>query len=171
LLAPAATGSMTVIGNMTGHPCLTIRVGFTELRTREMPAFLNVEIKEMDGPAHFVPHAITIVAPLFDAPLAARWRPRWASHTGGQSQPDNSPAGVCPRGRFDVAPRMSNRHFTAPCRLASALDGFVTPTIVRFEVIFNFIPCRPGHLLHVKAEHHRRFLNVLPSQLVRGPPR
>lgn len=70
MLAPAATGSMTVIGNMTGHPCLTIRVGFTELRTREMPAFLNVEIKEMDGPAHFVPHAITIVAPLFDEAAA-----------------------------------------------------------------------------------------------------
>jgi len=44
MLAPAATGSMTVIGNMTCHPCLTIRVGFTERRTREMPAFLNVEI-------------------------------------------------------------------------------------------------------------------------------
>jgi Asp-tRNA(Asn)/Glu-tRNA(Gln) amidotransferase A subunit family amidase len=70
LLAPATTGPMTVIGNMTGHPCLTIRAGFTDVRTREMPAFLNAEIKEMDGPAHTVPHAITIVAPLFEEAAA-----------------------------------------------------------------------------------------------------
>ncbi len=70
LLAPAMTGPMTVIGNMTGHPCLTIRAGFTELRTRQMPAFLHAEIKEADGPAHTVPHAITIVAPLFDEAAA-----------------------------------------------------------------------------------------------------
>jgi Asp-tRNA(Asn)/Glu-tRNA(Gln) amidotransferase A subunit family amidase len=70
LLAPAMTGPMTVIGNMTGHPCLTIRAGFTELRTRQMPAFLHGEIKETDGPAHTVPRAITIVAPLFDEAAA-----------------------------------------------------------------------------------------------------
>jgi Asp-tRNA(Asn)/Glu-tRNA(Gln) amidotransferase A subunit family amidase len=70
LLAPTTTGPMTVIGNMTGHPCLTIRAGFTDVRTRGMPAFLNAEIKEMDGPAHTVPHAITIVAPLFEEAAA-----------------------------------------------------------------------------------------------------
>lgn len=70
LLAPPTTGPMTVIGNMTGHPCLTIRAGFTDARTREMPAFLNAEIREMDGPAHTVPHAITIVAPLFEEAAA-----------------------------------------------------------------------------------------------------
>lgn len=70
LLAPVAPGSMTVIGNMTGHPCLTIRAGFSETRTREMPAFLNAEIKEMDGPTHSVPHGITIVAPLFEEATA-----------------------------------------------------------------------------------------------------
>jgi Asp-tRNA(Asn)/Glu-tRNA(Gln) amidotransferase A subunit family amidase len=70
LLAPPTTGPMTVIGNMTGHPCLTIRAGFTDVRTREMPAFLNAEIREMDGPAHTVPHAITIVAPLFEEAAA-----------------------------------------------------------------------------------------------------
>jgi len=70
LLAPAMTGPMTVIGNMTGHPCLTIRAGFTGLRTRQMPAFLHGEIKETDGPVHAVPHAITIVAPLFDEAAA-----------------------------------------------------------------------------------------------------
>ena len=70
LLAPAMTGPMTVIGNMTGHPCLTIRAGFTELRTRHMPAFLHAEIKQGDGPARAVPHAITIVAPLFDEAAA-----------------------------------------------------------------------------------------------------
>ena len=41
LLAPAVNGPMTVIGNMTGHPCLTIRTGFSESRTRDMPAFLR----------------------------------------------------------------------------------------------------------------------------------
>ena len=90
LLAPAMTGPMTVIGNMTGHPCLTRRAGFTELRTRQMPAFLHAEIREADGPAHTVPHAITIVAPLFQEAAAltlgraleAAWavadrRPNW----------------------------------------------------------------------------------------------
>jgi Asp-tRNA(Asn)/Glu-tRNA(Gln) amidotransferase A subunit family amidase len=62
LLAPAVTGSMTLIGNMTGHPCLTIRAGFTELATREIPA--------MDGSAYTVPYAITIVAPLFEEAVA-----------------------------------------------------------------------------------------------------
>jgi Asp-tRNA(Asn)/Glu-tRNA(Gln) amidotransferase A subunit family amidase len=70
LLAPAINGSMTLIGNMTGHPCLTIRAGFGEARTRDMPAFLDAEIIEMDGPLHTVPHAITIVAPLFDEAAA-----------------------------------------------------------------------------------------------------
>jgi Asp-tRNA(Asn)/Glu-tRNA(Gln) amidotransferase A subunit family amidase len=70
LLAPALAGPMTTIGNMTGHPCLTIRSGFTEMRTREMPAFLDAAIRQTDGPAHTVPHAITIVAPLFDEAAA-----------------------------------------------------------------------------------------------------
>jgi Asp-tRNA(Asn)/Glu-tRNA(Gln) amidotransferase A subunit family amidase len=70
LLAPATRGPMTVIGNMTGHPCLTLRAGFSQLRTREMPAFLHGAITEKDGPAHNVPHAITIVAPLFDEAAA-----------------------------------------------------------------------------------------------------
>ena len=90
VLAPAMTGPMTMIGNMTGHPCLTLRAGFTELRTRQMPAFLHAEIKEADGPAHTVPHAVTIMAPLFQEAAAltlgraleAAWtiadrRPNW----------------------------------------------------------------------------------------------
>ncbi len=60
LLAPATTGLMTLIGNMTGHPCLTIRAGFAEMRTREMPAYLDAEIKEMEGPTRTVPFGITI---------------------------------------------------------------------------------------------------------------
>jgi Asp-tRNA(Asn)/Glu-tRNA(Gln) amidotransferase A subunit family amidase len=70
LLAPATTGLMTLIGNMTGHPCLTIRAGFAEMRTREMPAYLDAEIKEMEGPTRTVPYGITIVAPLFDEAAA-----------------------------------------------------------------------------------------------------
>jgi Asp-tRNA(Asn)/Glu-tRNA(Gln) amidotransferase A subunit family amidase len=70
LLAPAINGSMTLIGNMTGHPCLTIRAGLGESRTRDMPAFLDAKIIEMDGPMYTVPHAITMVAPLFDEAAA-----------------------------------------------------------------------------------------------------
>jgi Asp-tRNA(Asn)/Glu-tRNA(Gln) amidotransferase A subunit family amidase len=70
LLSPVAAERMTVIGNMTGHPCLTLRAGFSDMRTRQMPAFLHAEVKQMDGPAHTVPHAITIVAPLFDEAAA-----------------------------------------------------------------------------------------------------
>jgi hypothetical protein len=35
-----------------------------------MPAFSGAEIKETEGPTHVVPHAITIVAPLFDEAAA-----------------------------------------------------------------------------------------------------
>jgi Asp-tRNA(Asn)/Glu-tRNA(Gln) amidotransferase A subunit family amidase len=70
ILAPTVTGRMTLIGNMTGHPCLTIRAGFTQQRTREMPAYLDAKIEEKDGPSHTVPYGITIVAPLFDESAA-----------------------------------------------------------------------------------------------------
>jgi Asp-tRNA(Asn)/Glu-tRNA(Gln) amidotransferase A subunit family amidase len=70
LLSPAGLDRMTVIGNMTGHPCLTIRAGFAQHRTRQMPAFLHAPVQEAEGPAHTVPHAITIVAPLFDEAVA-----------------------------------------------------------------------------------------------------
>jgi Asp-tRNA(Asn)/Glu-tRNA(Gln) amidotransferase A subunit family amidase len=70
VLAPTIAGKMTLIGNMTGHPCLTIRAGFTEQRTREMPAYLDAEIKEEDGPLHTVPYGITIVASLFEEAAA-----------------------------------------------------------------------------------------------------
>ena len=70
LVAPAVTGPMTVIGNMTGHPALTIRASFTELQTREMPAFLHAPVQLADGPKHTVPHAITLVSRLFDEAAA-----------------------------------------------------------------------------------------------------
>jgi Asp-tRNA(Asn)/Glu-tRNA(Gln) amidotransferase A subunit family amidase len=70
ILAPTIAGKMTLIGNMTGHPCLTIRAGFTEQRAREMPAYLDARIKEKDGPAQTVPYGITIVAPLFEEATA-----------------------------------------------------------------------------------------------------
>jgi Asp-tRNA(Asn)/Glu-tRNA(Gln) amidotransferase A subunit family amidase len=70
ILAPTITGKMTLIGNMTGHPCLTIRAGFTEQRTREMPAYLDAPIMDKAGPAHVVPYGITIVASLFDEAAA-----------------------------------------------------------------------------------------------------
>jgi hypothetical protein len=107
-----------------------------------MPAFLNAEIKEMDGPTHTAPHAITIVAPLFDEAAALTLGQALETALtvggGGQTWPDNaqqvraSEAGLmwlhaCPTA------------FTSPLPAGLRLDGFVTPTIVRFEVFFNFI--------------------------------
>jgi Asp-tRNA(Asn)/Glu-tRNA(Gln) amidotransferase A subunit family amidase len=70
ILAPTISGKMTLIGNMTGHPSLTIRTRFTEQRTREMPTYLDAETKKKKNPAHTVPHGTTIVAPLFDEAAA-----------------------------------------------------------------------------------------------------
>ncbi len=70
LLSPALADRMTTIGNMTGHPCLTIRAGFGQHRTRQMPAFLHARMEETEGPSRTVPHAITVVAPLFDEAAA-----------------------------------------------------------------------------------------------------
>jgi len=49
LLSPASCDRMTTIGNMTGQPCLTIRAGFAQHRTRAMPAFLHAKMQEMEG--------------------------------------------------------------------------------------------------------------------------
>jgi Asp-tRNA(Asn)/Glu-tRNA(Gln) amidotransferase A subunit family amidase len=70
LVAPAVTGPLTIIGNMTGHPSLAIRAGFAELQTREMPAFLHASVVHAEGPAHVVPHAIQMMAGLFDEAAA-----------------------------------------------------------------------------------------------------
>ena len=70
LVAPVATGPMTIIGNMTGHPALAIRAGFTDLRTREMPEFLHAPAKLAEGPTHTVPHAIALMSGLFDEAAA-----------------------------------------------------------------------------------------------------
>ena len=70
LLAPLGHGPLTVIGNMTGHPGLAVRTGFVKSRTREMPAYLNAEVQEGSGAYHTVPHAISILAPLFDEAAA-----------------------------------------------------------------------------------------------------
>ncbi|MCX7382285.1 MAG: amidase [Alphaproteobacteria bacterium] len=70
MVAPIVTGKMTIIGNMTGHPGLAVRTGFAQLRTREMPAFLNAVVQEKAGALHTVPHAISILAPLFDEAAA-----------------------------------------------------------------------------------------------------
>ncbi len=70
LLGPMLQGPLTVIGNMTGHPGLAVRTGFIQSRTREMPAYLNAEVREGSGAYHTVPHAISILAPLFDEAAA-----------------------------------------------------------------------------------------------------
>jgi Asp-tRNA(Asn)/Glu-tRNA(Gln) amidotransferase A subunit family amidase len=70
LLSPLAAGPLTIIGNMTGHPAVALRVGFAHTRTRRMPAYLNAPVVEAEGPVHRVPHAISILAPLFDEAAA-----------------------------------------------------------------------------------------------------
>ncbi len=65
LLSPVESGPFGVVGNMTGHPALAVRVGFAMRRTRQMPAYLNADVTEADGREHSVPHAISILGPLF----------------------------------------------------------------------------------------------------------
>ncbi len=65
LLSPPETGLLTIIGNMTGHPGLAVRVGFAMHRTRQMPAYLNAAVAFEDGVEHRVPHAMSILGPLF----------------------------------------------------------------------------------------------------------
>ena len=65
------TGRMTVIGNMTGHPCLTIRAGFTasaHAPDARLPARRDQAMRM--ARAHAVPYAITVMAPLFDEAAA-----------------------------------------------------------------------------------------------------
>jgi len=66
LLASLGVGPMTIIGNMTGHPCLALRAGFSTQPSRQMPAYLNAPVTTADGPPHTVPHGISIVGRLFD---------------------------------------------------------------------------------------------------------
>lgn len=70
LVAPLLAGHMTIIGNMTGHPALTLRASFTTLRTREMPAFLHAEARQTQGAPHTVPHPITLMSGLFNEAAA-----------------------------------------------------------------------------------------------------
>ena len=72
LLGPLEHGPLTIIGNMTGHPALAVRTGFEMKRTRQMPAFLNAQVVEAEGPEFAVPHAISVLAPLFDEAAALR---------------------------------------------------------------------------------------------------
>jgi Asp-tRNA(Asn)/Glu-tRNA(Gln) amidotransferase A subunit family amidase len=64
ILAPTVAGKMTLIGNMTGHPCLTVRAGFTEQRAGKYPPTWMPKSKGWSD-AHGA-YGITIVAPLFD---------------------------------------------------------------------------------------------------------
>jgi Asp-tRNA(Asn)/Glu-tRNA(Gln) amidotransferase A subunit family amidase len=59
---------MLVITNFTGHPSLTLRVGFVEHWSRGMtPASDNADMRpDVGGPTHRVPHGVTLVGRLFD---------------------------------------------------------------------------------------------------------
>ena len=50
IIGPALAGPMPVITNFTGHPSLILRTGFSEIRTREMPAFLDAAIRQTRWP-------------------------------------------------------------------------------------------------------------------------
>ena len=122
LLAPATMGQKTLIGNMTGHQCLTIRAGFTETRTREMPAYLDAEIKEKEGSVHTVPSP----SPSWrhcsmrrqHSPSAICSRQDWRSHIVGRTC--REPAWFLP-GRF--VSNMGRRPRRRPRKLRNYLHG------------------------------------------------
>jgi Asp-tRNA(Asn)/Glu-tRNA(Gln) amidotransferase A subunit family amidase len=62
ILSPNFAGGLLIITNYTGHPCLTLRAGFTDMPTRTafgQPKPDNPEIVS-------VPHNITLWGPLFE---------------------------------------------------------------------------------------------------------
>ncbi|GAK32590.1 amidase [Iodidimonas nitroreducens] len=62
ILSPNFAGGLLIITNYTGHPCLTMRAGFTDMPTRTafgLPKPDNPEIVS-------VPHNITLWGPLFE---------------------------------------------------------------------------------------------------------
>ncbi|MBW1880873.1 MAG: amidase [Deltaproteobacteria bacterium] len=65
LVSPSYAGPLLLATNYTGHPSLTLRVGFEEVPTRIWPPSL-AEGREPDPTPHRVPHAITLWGRLFD---------------------------------------------------------------------------------------------------------
>jgi Asp-tRNA(Asn)/Glu-tRNA(Gln) amidotransferase A subunit family amidase len=67
ILAPSLTDTMTVITNLTGHPCLTVRAGFRDLPTRGRESLLPVlPTAAPAGPPARVPWAVSLYGRLFE---------------------------------------------------------------------------------------------------------
>jgi Asp-tRNA(Asn)/Glu-tRNA(Gln) amidotransferase A subunit family amidase len=69
IVGPVAHGPMLIITNFTGHPCLTLRSGFLQSRTRGSLSLAQSRIHEGTpgtADARFVPHGICIWGKLFD---------------------------------------------------------------------------------------------------------
>ncbi|GIL39015.1 amidase [Roseiterribacter gracilis] len=64
MIGPNFAGSMLVVTNFTGHPCLAMRAGFRDLATRPTP--LDPPNNDPAAPKFRVPHAISLWAPLFE---------------------------------------------------------------------------------------------------------
>lgn len=69
LIGPFGTGPMLIASNFTGHPCLHLRAGFVDCPTRGRssvtPGRVGLPAPAGEGPAHTVPHGISLWAPLF----------------------------------------------------------------------------------------------------------
>ncbi len=69
LIGPFSTGPMLIASNFTGHPCLHLRAGFTDLASRSRSSLGAGKLKagEPTGEATFtVPHGISLWGHLFD---------------------------------------------------------------------------------------------------------
>lgn len=68
IIGPSLAGPMLVISNFTGHPCLCLPAGFIETATRGPDTLEDISVPDApgNGPAHRVPHSITLLGRLFD---------------------------------------------------------------------------------------------------------
>ena len=68
IIGSSTKGSLLAITNFSGHPSLTLRAGFVERPLREEgPLSGGPAVERPDhGPAHTMPHAITLWGHLFD---------------------------------------------------------------------------------------------------------
>jgi Asp-tRNA(Asn)/Glu-tRNA(Gln) amidotransferase A subunit family amidase len=65
IIGPSEAGPMLVITNFTGHPCLCIPSGFRDTQTRGAVSLAGTK-QAPAGPAHRVPHSISLWGRLFD---------------------------------------------------------------------------------------------------------
>ena len=75
IVGPCVAGPMLVITNFTGHPCLVLRTGFRSSPSRQPLSLARARIDQGDtgaGPAHSVPHAISLTGRLFDEATVLR---------------------------------------------------------------------------------------------------